>query len=106
MPTVWNSIFAIEPSTEFAEAAELLRLFSLTPYRFSGNQVTLTVAFNGHAYPASRELCKSFNLQYGDTVGASIRLLKPEHSRFANDFRELYATAGRALEFVELAAQK
>jgi Domain of unknown function (DUF4062) len=80
----------------FAKSASALREFLLTPKRYNGHEVRLCVRFRDGVFPASRNLCQHFNLEYGFTVGAYVQIEKPQkadNSTFG--FREIYATGNK-----------
>lgn len=52
----------------------------------------LQVSFFSDVFAASRELCKQFNLEYGNTIGTYINIRRPTSKEGAEGFRELYAT--------------
>ena len=72
-----------------------LKEFRLTPKRYNGYQVRLCVSFCGEVFPASRTLCQHFNLEYGFTVGAYMRIVKPVDKESTSGFVEIYATGNK-----------
>ncbi len=80
---------------EFAVAADVLKSFWLLPKLTSGREVRLRFAPKGEPYPASLDICESFNLPYGSTLGLSIAIEAPE-GEHVGDFTELYAAGERA----------
>ena len=88
----------------FAKTSHLLKEFRLTPKRYSGHQVRLCVSFNGGVFAASRTLCQHFNLDYGFTVGAFMRVVKPADS--AAGFNQIYATGNNVDALRELVQAK
>jgi hypothetical protein len=77
------------------------------PKSVLGREALFRVSFNGSPYPASRSLCKAFNLEYGLTIGVSIAVQAPRLSKTeAVPFRELYATGARVDTLIELATDK
>jgi hypothetical protein len=76
----------------FVITANSLREFRLTPKRYNGHQVRLFVSFYSSVFPASRTLCQQFNLDYGFTVGAYMKIIKPADAESTSGFREIYAS--------------
>jgi hypothetical protein len=95
-----------DSANEFEKAARALREFRLTPKRFNGTEVRLSVAFNYGPFAASRDLCRQFNLEYGSTVGIQIRITKPDDQIAAAGFTELYATGNRVDTLRNMKAEK
>jgi hypothetical protein len=91
---------------EFEKSVRILGEFRLTPRRYNGQEVRLAVSFTSTLFPASRDLCHQFNLEYGDTVGVYIRISKPDDQFATQGFRELYATGGRVTALRKLYAEK
>ena len=91
---------------EYEKAASVLREFRLTPKRFNGTEVRLSVAFNYGPFAASRDLCKRFNLDYGSTIGMDVRIAEPGDKIATAGFRELYATGSRMDALRTLKAEK
>ncbi len=63
---------------EYSQSKELIERFLLLPKVYSGHEVKLDVNFVGQPFPASKLLCSSFNLGYGETIGVSIEIKNPE----------------------------
>jgi hypothetical protein len=63
---------------EYLQSKELIGRFLLLPRIYSGYEAKLKVDFVDEPFPASKFLCESFNLDYGKTIGVSIRIKKPE----------------------------
>jgi Domain of unknown function (DUF4062) len=89
------------PASEFANTLALVRRFRLLPGMVSGREVRLKSRISS-VFPASRVLCKAFNLDYGRTIGARVRILEPKHKDMEG-FREIYASGLRVDEFLSLA---
>ena len=86
----------------FAKTARALREFRLTPKRYNGLEVRLCISFYSDAFPASRNLCQQFNLDYGSTIGAYIRIVKPADKDSTEGFGETYATGNKIDAFQQL----
>ena len=87
-----------QTSTEedaFTKAASALREFRLIPKRYNGHEILLRVSFYNDIFPASRELCQQFNLDYGFTIGAFMRIVKPTDAEITSGFSEIYATGNK-----------
>jgi len=63
---------------EYSLSKELIDKFLLVPKIYSGHEVKLEVDFIGEPFSASKALCSSFNLDYGQTIGAQITIKKPQ----------------------------
>lgn len=89
------------PVSEFESTLSLVRHFRLLPKAVSGREIRLEIAPSGQVFPASRVLCKAFNLEYGSTIGAYIRIVKPQHKDMEG-FKEIYVSGLRADKFLAL----
>ncbi len=95
------------PKDEFEGTLKMVHRFLLLPKTVLGREARFRVSFYGDLYPASRGLCKAFNLDYGSTIGTAIRVEEPRLSKSeAVPFRELYADGARANKLIELASDK
>ncbi|WP_297338391.1 DUF4062 domain-containing protein [Algoriphagus sp.] len=63
---------------EYANSNDTLKKFFLLPKEYSGKEVKLKVKFDGNPFPASKEVCRSFSVNYGRTIGIGIKILSPE----------------------------
>jgi hypothetical protein len=81
----------------YTKTLTTLRNFRLTPKRYNGREVRLQVEFYWSVFPASRELCRQFNLEYGYTVGSYFRMVRPNDKEITAGFKEMYA-AGRDVD--------
>jgi hypothetical protein len=79
----------------FSKTANTLREFRLTPKRYNGHEVLLRVSFYNGIFPASRELCKQFNLDYGFTIGTNMRIVKPADAGIVSGLYQIYATGNK-----------
>ncbi len=68
---------------EYSKSKELIDRFLLLPRVYSGHEAKLEVNFVGQPFPASKLLCSSFNLGYGETIGVAIEIKKPEGQKDA-----------------------
>jgi hypothetical protein len=90
----------------FLRSSEILNQFRITPRRFNGHQVRLQVTFYGQPFPASRDLCNKFNLEYGDTIGVWTHIVKPNDKQMNEGLNQLYATGAKGGVLRTLWAQK
>jgi hypothetical protein len=89
------------PASEYESTLALVRRFQLLPKAVNGREIRLKIALIGRAFPASRALCKAFNLEYGYTTGSHVRILEPKHDDMKG-FRTIYASGLRADKFLSL----
>lgn len=68
---------------KYTQSKELIERFLLLPRIYSGREVKLEVNFVKQPFPASKFLCSSFNLSYGETIGVAIEINKPELGEYA-----------------------
>jgi hypothetical protein len=87
---------------EFAKAEHTLTEFLLTPKRYNAYGVRLSVRFNGDVFPASRDLCQRFNLDYGFTIGAYMNIVRPKNKGGSFGFHDMYASGNNVDPFREL----
>jgi hypothetical protein len=96
-----------EPTDEFEATLKMVRRFLLLPKTVLGREARFRVSFYGDLYPASRTLCKAFNLDYGLTIGSAITVEEPRLGKSEPvPFRELYATGSRTDTLIKLASDK
>jgi hypothetical protein len=86
-----NAISGSE-TDEYLNSKQVIDRFLLTPKQYSGREVRLCIQFDGKPYFASKKLCTAFNLEFGETVGRKIIILKPEGYKNAG-LDELYASS-------------
>ena len=63
---------------EFADSSVKLSQFYLMPKSVAGNEIKLRLKVTGDAFPASRAVCKTFNFEFGATIGITVELVQPE----------------------------
>jgi hypothetical protein len=97
---------AANDDDSFAKTTKALDAFRLTPKRYNGREVRLFVRFWGGIFPASRQLCQQFNLEYGFTIGSYIRIVKPDNKDSTGGFSEIYATGNKVDELKTMAETK
>ncbi len=71
----------IEYLDEYDHAKEVVNKFLLLPKIYSGKDIKLNVKFAGEPFPASKQICSEFNLEYGATIGVKIIINKPSLSK-------------------------
>jgi hypothetical protein len=103
LPEEMDQVQSAVDEDSFANAERALTAFSLTPKQHNGREVRLRVAFKGDPFPASRELCRRFNLDYGFTVGVEINVSRPAGSKSNfSMLNEIYATGNSIDALLEL----
>jgi Domain of unknown function (DUF4062) len=80
---------------EYVISKQIIDLFFLTPKRYSGREIRVTVQFKGPPFPASKKLCNAFNLEFGETIGRPIKIVRPDGLK-KSGLDELYGTSQRA----------
>lgn len=94
-------------TSELEVTSRLVSRFLLMPKAVVGRETLFVVKFEARPYPASRDLCKAFNLDYGRTIGVSISVREPHlENSVIVPFRQLYATGTKADRLIELASAK
>jgi hypothetical protein len=81
----------------FAQTAHVLREFRLMPKRYNGTEILLRASFYHGLFPASRELCQRFNLEYGFTIGSYMHVVQPAHSVITQGLYQIFA-AGKTID--------
>ena len=94
-----------ESEAEFDKSRSIVQRFMLLPKTVVGREIRLRVAFYWEVFPAARDLCKAFNLQYGYTIGSYMRIQKPEGPDLKR-FHEIYASAQNVGRFLALTEGK
>jgi hypothetical protein len=80
------------------EVSEILNKFYLFPNMYSGKEIELKVNFNQEPYPASKTLCNTFGLSYGDTIIQPIKVIEPNNG---SPIKELIFTKENAEHFFD-----
>jgi len=80
---------------EYIASKHVIDRFLLTPKQFSGREVRVCVKFKGKPFPASKKLCAAFNLEFGETIGRTIEIVKPEGYKNSG-LDELYSSSKHA----------
>jgi hypothetical protein len=97
----------VKPEKElFAQTEHVLRDFRLIPKRYNGAEILLRASFHHDLFPASRELCLRFNLEYGLTIGSYMRIVQPANSVLTSGLYQIFATGRTIDRFRELIASK
>jgi len=63
---------------EYVISKQIIDRFFLTPKQYSGKEIPVTVQFKSPPFPASKKFCTAFNLEFGETVGRAIEIIRPE----------------------------
>jgi hypothetical protein len=87
------------PIADFEISRKVLERFLLLPKSHSGSEIRLRVKVKGQPFPASRGLCKAFNLPYGATIGTNIEIGLPGNQP-PGAFSELFASGQRVDEIL------
>jgi hypothetical protein len=73
----------LESSDEsYEESASILKRFNLFPSSYSSRDVLLRIKVIGKAFPASKEICRVFGFNYGETIGIPFEILMPKEVEF------------------------
>ena len=83
---------------EFTNSKTAIDQFLLVPKAVSGREVILDLEIKGKPFPASRDLCDAFNLDFGATVGISIDIKQPQGFS-GSDLSHLFMTADSLDDF-------
>lgn len=62
---------------EYENTKKILDLFFLVPAVYSGREIKLKVQFIGQPKSASKEICKTFNYEFGKTIINRIKIIYP-----------------------------
>lgn len=63
---------------EYDNTKKLLELFFLMPGEYSGREIKLKIIFKDTPQPASKGLCRNYNLEFGKTVIDKISVILPK----------------------------
>lgn len=63
---------------EYENSKLVIDRFLLVPKAFSGKEIKLKVNFKSEPFPASKDICTAFSLDYGRTIGVEINILTPK----------------------------
>jgi hypothetical protein len=73
----------------FEKSSLLIDKFRLLPKTYSDSEILLRVKFKksiSNPYPASQEVCETFGLKFGRTIGAPIEIIEPKvKGEFVNE---------------------
>lgn len=95
-----------QPKDEFDTTLNIVQNFLLLPKSVLGREARFRVSFRWKPYPASRSLCRAFNLDYGLTIGINVNVEAPKLNNQTLPFKELYATGSRVNKLLELIDKK
>ncbi|MCK4791928.1 MAG: DUF4062 domain-containing protein [Desulfobacteraceae bacterium] len=62
----------------YADSIAAIEKFNMVPKSISGQEIQMEVTLDGELFPASKELCDTFNFDYGRTLGQPIKIVKPK----------------------------
>jgi hypothetical protein len=77
---------------EILMSKQIIEKFLLVPKALSGREIRMKVKLVGKAFAASKALCSAFNLEFGRTIGRTIKVIEPSGYNDAG-LQELYATS-------------
>ncbi len=63
---------------EYDKSKSIIDRFLLVPKAYSGKEILLKVDIKSDPFPASKEVCSAFNLEYGKTIGTEISIIEPK----------------------------
>lgn len=86
---------------EYTVSNAKLGRFFLLPKSVAGTEVRLCMKIAEPAYPASREVCAAFNLEFGATLGVNVSIVRPEGVTFSQ-LPDLFIDARHALDLLPL----
>ena len=92
-------------SDEYEISKQTISKFMLTPKLLSGSEIRLKVQLGKNRFATARGLCEAFNLQYGATVGVSIKVVEPK-IEISQKLTELYSSGTRVQELLDLPVDK
>lgn len=87
------------PKEDFEQSKAVAKRFLLLPQSLSGSEIRVHVKKKGHPFPASRGVCKAFNLPYGATIGLNVEVTHPAGEP-VNQFKEVFAAGKRAAQLL------
>jgi hypothetical protein len=87
-------------TNEYENSKETINKFLLLPKVYSGQMVKLRIDFLDNPFPASKLLCSSFNLEYGKTIGAKIKIKAP--SLESDAFNYVFIDEGNLNDYFSL----
>ncbi len=65
-------------TNEYKDSENKIRNFMLLPAVYSGKEIRLKLKLDGEPFSASKQVCNTFNLPYGATIGYRTELILPE----------------------------
>ena len=91
-----------ENINEFEQSLKVIKRFFLTPKVYSGKEVKMKIKFVGEPFPASKEICLKFGMNYGSTIGSKINIIKPELNKQIDNFSSIFIENKDIDAFLEL----
>jgi len=62
---------------DYNESKKIISLFLILPKAYNGKEIKLKIKKEGKPFSASKAICNSFNLEYGNTLVQPIKVIKP-----------------------------
>jgi len=69
-----------KPKDEIKYSEEIIEEFKLFPKTHTGTEIKFKGKFKSKYYPASKDICNSFNKKYGDTVIIEVEISSPTNA--------------------------
>lgn len=92
-------VFAVVDDGE--KSSSVLSQFFLMPKSVAGEEVLLELKVKGVPYPASRDVCEAFNMDFGSAAGVSVEIIQPkEHG--SKGLTELFFDGHQATQVCSL----
>jgi hypothetical protein len=93
-----------ETINEYSKSKKIIDRFLLVPKVYSGKEILLKGNFLSPPFPASKEICSTFSLEYGKTIGIEIFIIEP--SIKDNYFKYLFTDYSNIDRFLSIPADK
>lgn len=93
-----------EPLDEYVNSARTIKKLLLLPKVFSGKEIKLKIKLEGQPFAASKAICSLFNLEYGKTIGAGVKIIEPNLSEIV--FEHIFAGYNLADDFLSIDHEK
>jgi Domain of unknown function (DUF4062) len=90
-----------DTSDEHETARSTLAHFFLLPKSVAGVEIRLKLRAAGLAYPASRQVCKAFNFEFGATIGLPVVIVEPSTAA-AKDVCDLFIDKKQVGELLQI----
>tara|TARA_R110002167_G_scaffold301029_1_gene505300 strand:- start:2243 stop:3262 length:1020 start_codon:yes stop_codon:yes gene_type:complete len=60
---------------EGAQSNEIISKFELFPEKYNYSEVLVSISLKGKAFPLSKSICKTFGLEFGNTIGINFNFI-------------------------------